>query len=216
FEKSSPRVVSEIRTLWQRYGRDLFATDTIMPRKHFGQVLPELATYSERPGLFYEVKVNMSADELAALSRANVKAVQPGIESLSTRLLKLMKKGVTTIQNLALMKYCRERKIAVGWNQLCAIPGETPADYDAQIELMQRIPQLPPPEGVNPIRIDRYSPYFKAYADFGWKNLEPLAEYRSLHPQLNEEELSQLAYHFNGVGGVSPEAYIERLTQAVE
>src|SRR5690606_24459125 len=60
------------------------------------------------------------------------------------------------------------------------------------------------------------SPYFKAYADFGWKNLEPLAEYRSLHPQLNEEELSQLAYHFNGVGGVSPEAYIERLTQAVE
>lgn len=216
FEKSSARVVSEIRTLWERHGRDLFATDTIMPRKHLRQVLPELAADERGPGLFYEVKVNMSAEDLAMLRRAKVKAVQPGIESLSTRLLKLMKKGVTAIQNLALLKYCREQQIAVGWNQLCAIPGETADDYEAQIALMRLIPQLPPPEGVNPIRIDRYSPYFQRYADFGWQSIQPLAEYQSLHPQLSPEELSELAYHFKGVGGVGPDAYLSRLAQAVE
>jgi ribosomal peptide maturation radical SAM protein 1 len=216
FEKSSERVVDEVRTLWQRHKRDLFATDTIMPRKHLAKVLPELATQTEKPGLFYEVKVNMSAADLALLGRANVKAVQPGIESLSTHLLSLMKKGVTTIQNLALLKYCREQGIAVGWNQLCGIPGETLADYHEQIALMAKIPQLPPPETVNPVRLDRYSPYFKAYVAYGWQRIEPLAEYRGLHPQLSESELLEIAYHFNGVGGVTTDAYLEPLSAAVD
>ena len=32
--KSSARVVSEVRQLWDRYGRNLYATDTIMSREH--------------------------------------------------------------------------------------------------------------------------------------------------------------------------------------
>jgi ribosomal peptide maturation radical SAM protein 1 len=214
--KSSARVVSEIRTLWERHGRNLFATDAIMSREHLRQVMPELAGFERGPRIFYEVKANLTEADVVALGRANVVGLQPGIESLNTRLLRLMRKGTDTIHNLALLKWCRERRIALGWNLLCGIPGEEPADYDEQIALLRKVPHFPPPERVNPIRIDRYSPYFEHYREFGWSDLEPLPEYRMLHPHLSDGALRDLAYHFRGIGGVSTTTYLARLEAEVE
>jgi ribosomal peptide maturation radical SAM protein 1 len=215
FTKSSARVVTEIRTLWERHGCYLWATDTIMPREHFEQVLPALSAEASGPKLFWEIKANLRQPELAALSRARVQGLQPGIESLSSRLLGLVGKGTKAIHNLALLKWCREYHVAVTWNQLYGIPGETPEDYRQQIALMQRIVQLPPPERINPIRIDRYSRYFAAYRDFGWTALKPLPEYASMHPGLDPEGLQEVAYHFEGVGGLSCEAYLEDFRSGV-
>jgi magnesium-protoporphyrin IX monomethyl ester (oxidative) cyclase len=216
YEKSSPRVVKEVRALWERYRRNLFATDTIMSRDHLKRAMPELASFSEGPRLFYEVKANMTQADVVTLRRANVLTLQPGIESLSTRLLGLLKKGINTIRNLALLKWCRERGISLVWNQLCGIPGERAEDYDAQIALMQLIPHLPPPDGVNPVHVDRYSPYFDKFGEFGWTELSPLPEYRLLHPGLEPGALRDIAYHFSGVGGVSVQEYLPRFQQAVK
>jgi ribosomal peptide maturation radical SAM protein 1 len=213
--KSSARVLSEIRTLWQRHGRNLFATDTIMAMEHLRHVMPELARDESRPNLFYEVKSNMTEADVVALKRANVLAIQPGIESLSTRLLGLLNKGVTAIQNLALLKWCRERGIAVGWNQLFAIPGEQSLDYFAQIALMAKIPHFAPPERPNAIRIDRFSPYFDDYRSHGWSAIEPLPEYRALHPHLDDAARRDIAYHFNGTGGVSTEEYFDAFETSI-
>jgi hypothetical protein len=126
-----------------------------------------------------------------------------------------LRKGTDAIHNLALLKWCRERQIALGWNLLCGIPGEEPADYEAQIVLLRKVPHFPPPVRVNPIRIDRYSPYFDHYREFGWTEIEPLPEYRMLHPQLGDATLRDLAYHFRGIGGVSTTAYLGRLETEV-
>lgn len=213
--KSSSRVLAEIGELFRRHGKPLFATDTILAVEHLRRVIPALGETDEGPRLFWEVKANLAEADVRALRRARVLAIQPGIESLSSRLLAHLGKGIDGIRNLALLKWCREQGIAVAWNQLCAIPGETTADYQAQIELMRRIPQLPPPECVNPIRIDRYSPYFERHRDFGWARLSPLPEYSSLHPTLGPGALDELAYHFNGEGGVSPVAYLDELVATV-
>jgi ribosomal peptide maturation radical SAM protein 1 len=213
--KSSQRVVREIRTLWERHHRPLFATDAIMAREHLKGVMPELARFDDRPRLFYEVKANMTQADVVVLRRANVLGLQPGVESLSTRILKLLDKGINAIRNLALLKWCRERDVAIAWNQLCGVPGESVEDYDEQIALMRLIPQLAPPDRANPVRIDRYSPYFKHYEKFGWRDLEPFAEYRALHPHLDETQRRGIAYHFRGVGGVSTDPYFERFAAAV-
>lgn len=199
--KSSARVVQEIRTLWERYGRPLFATDSILSRAHLKEAMPELATYESKPVLFYEVKANMTGREVMALHQANVAWVQPGIESLNSHLLGLLKKGVKAIQNLALLKWCRELGISVSWNLLCGIPGETLEDYAAQLRLMERYPHLAPPQGMNPIRVDRFAPYFSAFEKYGWSALRPLEEYRYLHPTLSREALQDIAYHFDALGG---------------
>jgi hypothetical protein len=208
-------VVREIRSLWEQHGRNLFATDAIMSRLHLKQVVPELARFEDGPRIFYELKTNLTQAEVASLGRARIVG-QLGVESLSTRLLQLLRKGVSAITNLAVLKWCREHKVAVAWNLLCAIPGERIEDYDRQIELMKWIPHLPPPERVNPVRVDRFSPYFDAFRDYGWSDIEPFREYRSMHPHLDAASLRAIAYHFNGVGGVSPDAYQNRLQSAVE
>jgi ribosomal peptide maturation radical SAM protein 1 len=212
--KSSERVVAEVRTLFESHGRHLIATDCILSRDHLRQVVPTLAKFERGPFLFYEMKSNMNEADVAMLKRARVIG-QVGIESLSTRLLRLMNKGVSAIRNLALLKWCRERKVMINWNQLAGIPGENDADYDEQIALMEKIPHFPPPAHVNPVVIDRYSPYFERYREFGWKEIRPVAQCRLAHPNLKGKELAEIAYHFEGVGGVTSESYIERFDTAV-
>ena len=214
--KSSQRVLGEVRALWDKYGRDLYATDTIMSREHLKSVMVDLGKFEEGPYLFYEVKSNMSEADIHALKKAKATTLQPGIESLSTHLLTLLKKGVSTIQNLALLKWCRERGINVMWNLLCSIPGERSEDYDQQLLLFDKIPHFQPPVSANPVRIDRFSPYFKNYAEFGWQSIEPFREYRFLHPHFSDEALNDVAYHFNGIGGIQPGPYLKRLRGAIK
>lgn len=214
--KSSARVLREIRGLFGAHRRGLFATDTILAIEHLRHVIPALAADTDGPRLFFEVKANLTEADVRALRRARVVGIQPGIESLSTPLLGHLRKGIDAIRNVALLKWCREQGIAVAWNQLCGIPSETAEDYASQLALMERIPHLPPPDAVNPVHIDRFSPYFERYRDYGWERLEPLPEYRALHPTLDAAALTDVAYHFRGLGGPSPEPYLARFTAAVD
>ena len=58
------------------------------------------------------------------LHLAGVHRIQPGIESLSNNVLKLMRKGTTGIRNIQLLKWCKQYKIAVDWNILYGFPGK--------------------------------------------------------------------------------------------
>lgn len=198
--KDTNRMVEEIRSLWDRYGKNMFATDTILSRTHLNKALPRLASFETKPELFYEIKANMKEKEMELFDKAGIHWVQPGIESLNSRLLKLLNKGASSLQNLALLKWCRERNIKVSWNVLCDIPGEHLEDYQEMMALMDKVHHFIPPF-LGPIRVDRYSPYFKEYEKYGWKELRPLSPYRHLHPTMSKLELHQTAYHFEGVGG---------------
>ncbi len=212
--KSSERSLMEIRTLWERHGKNLLAADSVMSREHLREVISRLGEFETGPRVFYELKANLTEAEVVALARARILA-QIGIESLSTHLLKQMNKGTTAIRNLATLKWCRERRVPVAWNQLCAIPGECEEDYEQQIALMRRIPHFPPPDLANPIKVERFSAYFERFRDFGWTSVEPNPLYRALHPHLDDRALGQIASHFVGLGGVSPSAYFERFAAAV-
>ena len=215
--KSNERVIDEVRTLWERHRTGLFATDAILSRAHLKEVLPRLAEFEDKPLIFYDLKANMTRREVATLRDANVKLIQPGIESLSTPLLRLIDKGNRASQNLALLKWCREDGIRPLWNLLCSIPGESDSNYDEQIELMDRIPHFPPPLGVGPIHIDRYAPYFTRYRDFGWTSLDPIPEYRLLYPGVDDATLYDLAYYFRGEGGPPlPRERARRLQSAAQ
>ena len=77
--------------------------DNIMARSYLTEVFPYLET-PPHVSLFYEVKADLSETDLATLSKARVKTVQPGIESLATTTLKLMKKGTSSFRNLLLLR----------------------------------------------------------------------------------------------------------------
>ena len=101
----------------------------ILDMGYFKDVIPELARVKNKPSIFFETKSNLSPEQVGALARAGVRKIQPGIESLSTPVLKLMRKGCTMLQNIQLLKSCAGAGIEPGWNLLYGFPGEDPESY---------------------------------------------------------------------------------------
>lgn len=195
--KTAERAHDEIAELRRRHGIALFsAVDNILDMNYFGTLLPMLAAEQAGTTFFYEIKANLSADQVALLAAAGVTMVQPGIESLSDHVLKLMGKGTSALQNVALLKWCREHGVRPEWNVLYGFPGETVGDYTEMAALIDDIWFLEPPSGCGPVRMDRFSPYHSDPAAYGMVNVRPLAPYRYLYP-FEAESLMRLAYYFD-------------------
>lgn len=150
--------------------------------------------------LFYETKANLSREQVKIYSDVGLKKIQPGIESFSTPVLKLMRKGVTCLQNIRLLKWCRQFGVTPLWNYLIGVPGEKSEDYAGQAELLRSLTHLQPsyPPGMCLVRFDRFSPHFMEAEQFGIRSLRPYKSYFHVYRGLKEEEVPSLAYHFVG------------------
>lgn len=169
------------------------SVDNIMPREYLSDVFPFLET---PPGsyLFYEVKADLKESDMEVMEKARVRAVQPGIESLASTTLKLMKKGTTAFQNLALLKNCLLYDIYPSWNLLVGFPGEEEPVYQKYLRDLPLLMHLPPPIGSFPVRFDRYSPYFTKASEYGL-DLHPVDYYELSYP-MSEDSLANIAYYF--------------------
>jgi ribosomal peptide maturation radical SAM protein 1 len=172
----------------------LEAVDNILPREYLKDVLPFMQT-PENVEIFYEVKADLTESDVQVLAKARVKQIQPGIESLATSTLKLMKKGTSAFRNLALLKFCSMYDIEPAWNLLIGFPGEGAPVYEKYVNDLPLLVHLFPPSGVYPVRFDRYSPYFVKASEYGL-DLHPLDYYPLIYP-FPEDAIDNLAYYFN-------------------
>lgn len=172
----------------------LDAVDNILPRNYLTDVLPFVQT-PETVEIFYEVKADLSQLDVQTLAQARVKHIQPGIESLATSTLKLMKKGTSAFRNLALLKFCAIYDIEPAWNLLIGFPGEGEPVYKKYLDDLPLLVHLWPPSGVYPVRFDRYSPYFMKAAEYEL-DLHPLDYYPLIYP-FPQDALDELAYYFS-------------------
>lgn len=194
--KPAERVQRELAAVAE-FGVDLvWNTDNIMPLGYFNDLLPALAASGPHLQLFYEVKSNLTEQQVDAMALAGISCIQPGIESLSSNVLSLMRKGVSGHQNIALLRSCAGVGTWVIWNLLYAFPGESAADYEAMITLMPSLAHLQPPTGAHKIVIDRFSPNFDESEAMGIGPIEPLRSYYALYPP--EAAVTDIAYHFFG------------------
>ena len=195
--KSGARALAEMRHLSDRWQTDrIEVVDNILDMRYFSDLLPALAADGRPWEIFYEVKANLSRAQVAALRAAGVARIQPGIESLSNHVLKLMRKGTCGLRNVQLLKWCREHGIGVEWNILYGCPGETREDYQEMLAMLLAIEFLDPPVACGPIRMDRFSPYFEKPQEFGLFNVRPMMPYTFLYP-FPRESLMRIAYHFD-------------------
>jgi ribosomal peptide maturation radical SAM protein 1 len=195
--KSARRAVDELVQLTQEHPRcDIHVTDNILDMSYFKDFLPELAERKLGADLFYETKANLKKEQVRLLRKAGVRRIQPGIESFSDSVLKRMRKGVSALQNIQLLKWCKELGIEPHWNFLWGFPGEDPAEYARMARLVPRLAHLPAPVGFSDIRLDRFSPNFFDAERLGFTGVEPLASYRHVYPTLSGEARANLAYFF--------------------
>jgi ribosomal peptide maturation radical SAM protein 1 len=216
-QKEPDTVVGDLKEMGRVYPKHrVLMVDNIMPYDYFRTVIPRLPR--EVPGLsaFYEQKANLTFPQLVALKAAGVTTIQPGIEALSSSLLKRMNKGVSAVQNINLLRYARALDINVHWNLLYGFPGDTAEEYAQTLELIPYLTHTPPPS-IGPLVIDRFSPYFDDPQRYGISNVAPRAVYRDVFP--GTAAIEKLAYRFSGryesAAHTRPEL-IKRIERAVK
>lgn len=187
-------VLAELERLNSRYGIGRFyAMDLILPREYLRTLLPEIARREHDWMFFWEIKSNMKRKELEVLAAAGVRWIQPGIESLDADLLRLMKKGVSPLQNILLLKWCEELSIFSGWNLLFGLPGENRRSYEHLNELIPKLFHLRPPSGGGEFQLHRFSPYFDHPQDFGIQWLGAHRMFKFAFP-VSKQDLDELVY----------------------
>ncbi len=211
--KSPSRVLEELKTLARRHHSLAFnASDNILNTDYLRSVIAPLAASDSDYWIFYEVKANLGRQDLRLLQQAGVRALQPGIESLSTRVLRLMLKGTIASQNVNLLRWARYYGIETYWNILFGFPGESEDDYEQQVRLARQIVHLRPPGGFLRIGLERFSPFFENPDTFPVRGGGAVPEFGYTHTYPQQVDLVQAAYHFSGEleGSLHDDAY-ERL-----
>jgi len=186
--KSAGRVLEEIAALSAR--RDPFlclqAVDNIFDMRYFKELIPRLIEFqagrAEPVRIFFEIKSNLKRSHLFLLAAAGIFSLQPGIESFSDNILRLMDKGASALQQIMFIKWANQVGISSTYNILLRNPGETAEDYRQMIELLPYISHLQPPNGIGNMQLQRYSPYFLQPDKFEMRNVRPHAHYRVMFP----------------------------------
>lgn len=123
--KSPQRVLDEFAQQARRYRSFHFeAVDNVLDMAYLKDLFPALAATEAGYEIFYEVKANLSREQLRLMAKAGVMSIQPGIESLSSNVLRLMRKGVRAVQNVNLLRWSQYYGIRVSWNLIWGFPGK--------------------------------------------------------------------------------------------
>ena len=214
---SASVAVAHLLELSKRYKSLRFhAVDNIIDPNYLKTVLPDLAEIGVDLDLFYEIKSNVQHSHICTLSAAGVRQIQPGIESLSTPILKLMKKGVSALQNIRLLRWCEEEGVKVYWNLLYGFPGEPVDQYEAMADLALSLVHLQPPILAR-LQLQRFSPYFDKPHEHALEIEGPVFHYAFAYP-CSSGDLFDLAYDFNYryVNHPDPESYVAPLRAALD
>jgi ribosomal peptide maturation radical SAM protein 1 len=212
--KPPVRVVEEVLTLASRHRvLDFAFVDYIMDLNYFRDALPQLRSKGLDLRFFFEIKANLTREQVQMLRDAGVRTIQPGMESLSTPILKLLGKGVTALQNIRLLKWCEEYGVKPVWNLLTGIPREPAEEYARMANVMRALTHLEPPN-VTEIGVYRFSPYFKTPRELGIEVTGPAPFYQALYP-IAPELREDLAYFFDHrhLDGRDPHTYTAQVQE---
>lgn len=188
FSAELDRLVRRHRTL------DVMVVDNILEPGYLRTVLPGLAERDWDAHLHYEVKANLTTEQIGVLAAAGVHSVQPGIESLVDDVLARMEKGVRAVHNVRTMRDCESARLEVTWNWLYGFPGETEESYREVLDQLSALVHLQPPTSTARIELNRFSPYFEN-PSLGFPERWPAEPYRYVY-DLPPDRLDDLVYLF--------------------
>jgi ribosomal peptide maturation radical SAM protein 1 len=206
--KSPSRVLGELEQQSRRYQSLNFeAVDNVLDLSYLKDLFPKLREIEAGYQFFYEVKANLSREQLKLMAEAGIAHIQPGLESLSSNVLRLMRKGVRAVQNVNVLRWSRYYGISVSWNLLWGFPGETEEDYIDQAAVIPHLVHLPPPASADRIWLERFSPLFTDPDPGGLRDKAPERSYQYVYPA--DVDLERAAYFFDyqAEGGVPDTAY---------
>jgi ribosomal peptide maturation radical SAM protein 1 len=204
--KTPEDVLLEFQMLVERYQpRHIEMNDLIIDKSYFSEVFPKLGKLNHGIEIFFETKAYLKREQLQLLVDAGVTKIQAGIESLSSTTLKRIGKGVSASTNARFLKDCSEVGIDCYWNYLHSFPGESALDILAALPVIQSVAHLQAPSTFQPVRVERFSPYFQNPKEYGIQSIQPDQSYFLIY-QGAKIDLQKFAFYFE-----HKEPYIDQL-----
>lgn len=215
--KDPARVTDELVELATRFQvLDFAVVDYILDLRYFRDVLPQLRARGHDLRIFCEVKANLKREQVRLLAETGVRTLQPGIESLSTPILELLRKGVTALQNVRLLKWCEEYGIRPVWNLVTGVPREPVDEYARMAGVIPSLTHLEPPS-LTEVTVYRFSPYHTTPRELGLEVTGPAPFYEAVYP-VAAELREAIAYFFDHrhLDGREPHRYVAPVADAVQ
>jgi ribosomal peptide maturation radical SAM protein 1 len=195
--KSPVSIVEEIKSQTKKKSySQIICVDDTLSKKHINSVFPQLQKKRLMLPIFCQTRPDLKRHELIRLRNGGVRVIQPGIESLSDQVLRIMHKGRTGFQNIWLLRQCLELGIWTTWNILYGFAGESLTEYEYQKNLIPLLIHLHPPLGCGLFALKRFSPYWLCPENFGLINVFPWQSYDAVYP-LDCKEIENMAYFFD-------------------
>jgi ribosomal peptide maturation radical SAM protein 1 len=181
-QRASGRVVHDIDVLTERHQTLSVAfMDNVLPAKSSDALFSELGGLEKDLQMFSEIRASTPLKTLDKMRSAGMTEVQVGVEALSSRLLKKMNKGTTTIQNMEIMKNCEALGLQNGSNLMLHFPGSDEADV---METMQNLEFAMPFRPLKPVHfwLGLGSPVWQSPTQFHIRSISNHPHYRILFP----------------------------------
>ncbi len=193
--KPYEEALKEFEYLYNRYKVNRFtATDNMMDLSFLKTFVPSLIHMGSPYRIFYEITAKLKKNDVKNLKDGGIIWIQPGIESLSSKILSMVKKGTESYENIQLLKWCRQYGLWATWNFLHSFPGEKDEWYEEMSDIIPLVTHLQPPRLFNQIHICRNSHYFNSAEDYGLR-VKPAGIYSHIFP-LSEEILRDFVFSF--------------------
>lgn len=180
--KSGPRAAAEFDHLTRRHKTlGVALMDNVLPREGVGATFRAVADLGKDLNLFAEIRATASFAELKALHAAGLRRVQIGIEALSTRLLRKLRKGASAIQNLEAMKHCERLGIVNLANLITGFPASDEQDVRETLRNLEFALPFHPLSGVE-FWVGLGSPVWRRPAAFGLRSVSNHPHWGKLFP----------------------------------
>lgn len=181
--KDNKRMLQEIRTLVARHQiLSLSFMDNLLPPGGLDHLFQEMEETRLDVDLFCEIRARTRCHTLLAMARAGVEEVQVGVESLSTGLLELIRKGTTAMDNLEIMRDCEDPNLPnlVG-NLILQFPGSNETHVSETLRTLDFVLPFRPLKAI-PFWLGYGSPVWHAPQKYGIRITGNHPWYRYLFP----------------------------------
>lgn len=135
--KKAEKMAREVLLLANRYKTlDFTFTDNALPLKDAATFFTTMARSAHDYRFFAEIRADYRGTMLDQSRQGGLVAVQVGIESFSNSLLQKFAKGVTVIENLAIMRDAAAGGVVLDGNLIVEFPGSTSAEVEETLTVL--------------------------------------------------------------------------------
>ena len=143
--KKAEQMVQQVESLSRTYGcLDFCFTDNALPVCDSVIFFQKIAARKKDYRFFGEVRVTQRGEQLVALRKGGLRSIQAGIESFSNSLLIRMRKGVTVMDNIAMMKDSLDCGVVLDGNLIIEFPGSTESEVEETLKNLDFVIPFPP------------------------------------------------------------------------